>query len=363
MHIAGKFLKHAVGVLLLCWRRVLKTAAVISVVAFLAVEILSMVVTHSFPPPSTAHLVACAFALAIAYGAAMTVFLDELVVGMIESVAVLEGDVAAGTRSAAIAAEREISDLRAGLGHWFGRRDDPVEALSRVAVSVPVAAAAAALGSSIRASRHVSAEPAPHSDEEHMLVAEESEPGADTSDGEDDNTLRAVLDPPIPPLPMQQQWPQPVRADQLPRIQWATETESTTEPSLPAPPSLPSLPRMVPVRTVPLADAADDTPIEPDAGAGDTDQTLDELADDQVVVMGESVASPEQPSAAGAVGEPDSATAEVPSVQSPSDDARPAGGVWQRLSQVLSGVSPAITLPGTSAPRDEATEEPDERDG
>lgn len=120
IQMGGKFLKHAVGVLLLCWRRMLRAGLVAGLVAVVLGELAAMAITHSLNPGGPAQLVVAALAIALAYGAALTVLVEEFIQGVVETLRLLEGDVAAGARASAVLAEREIGEVHIGLKHLLG---------------------------------------------------------------------------------------------------------------------------------------------------------------------------------------------------------------------------------------------------
>src|SRR5579859_2223698 len=119
---AGEILKHAFGVLLLVWRRVLYATGIGGAVAFLLAEAAGCLVSHSFPPPLLTHAVALLFAFAVAWGAAVTMFIEELLTGLLDTTHFLEGHVEAGARAAAIIAEREAGEAGRGLSRLLGHR-------------------------------------------------------------------------------------------------------------------------------------------------------------------------------------------------------------------------------------------------
>src|SRR5689334_18832399 len=119
---AGDILKHTVGVLLLVWRRVLYAIGIGGALAFLLAEAAGCLVSHSFPPPLLTHAVALLFAFAVAWGAAVTMFIEELLTSLLDTTHFLEGRVEAGARAAAIIAEREAGEAGRGLSRWLGHQ-------------------------------------------------------------------------------------------------------------------------------------------------------------------------------------------------------------------------------------------------
>lgn len=305
LHLVGYLFKHAVGILLLCWRRMLRAAVIVALVAAIAAEVLAMVVTHQIPPSGAAHLVAAGLALGLAYGAALTVFLDELIVGAIETIGVLEGDVRSAARASAIASEREVGDLRTSLSHWFTVRPSPQPHLSLERVVAVASLAEAALAASRRSAAPAAPTPAATpaaagASGPRVLTAPAAVPSSATPD-DDDGTLRALADvslgpihaseprtpatidseepphaaPPIDDMPdatnspsddvagtlasasvlaevvslppaQDIRNPSPVRADLLPRIAWAQEDVGQTQPASQTLSPAPHSPNLVP---------------------------------------------------------------------------------------------------------------------
>ncbi|HUY77519.1 MAG TPA: hypothetical protein VMV29_12170 [Ktedonobacterales bacterium] len=120
IQMGGRFLKHAVGILLLCWRRMLRAGLVAALVAIVLGEVVAMTMTHSLNPGGPAQFAVAALAIALAYGAALTVLVEEFIWGVVETLRLLEGDVAAGARASSVLAEREIGQVHIGLKHLFG---------------------------------------------------------------------------------------------------------------------------------------------------------------------------------------------------------------------------------------------------
>src|SRR5262245_61406164 len=121
----GSLLKHALGVLLLAWRRILLASSAAGVAGVLIGETIAVAATKEIPPPLMAHVVIGLFAVALAYGTAFTVFLEEIIHGLIATIRLLEGEVAAGARAAAIIAEREAGEVGTGLMRLFGAHPKP----------------------------------------------------------------------------------------------------------------------------------------------------------------------------------------------------------------------------------------------
>lgn len=194
----GSLLKHALGVLLLAWRRMLLVGAAALVGGLLVGETAAVVASGRIPPPLLSQVVIAIFAVVIAYAASMTVFLEELLHGIIATIRLVEGDVTAGARAAAVIAEREAGEVGSGLMRLFGAKPKPAT----------VAVAAAAVGSlGALASWRVGAP------------------------SETDEAIEAT-DTFVTTAPRPRVDARPVRADQLPRIGWAADAaEATTDPS------------------------------------------------------------------------------------------------------------------------------------
>jgi hypothetical protein len=151
-------MKHVVGVLLLAWRRVLRALAVAGGTAFVLAEIVGGLIAHSFPPLPT-HIFAGVFAVIVAYCAALTTVIDELIEGALEAVRLVEGDAKAAARSSAILAEREVSEVGRGIRRMFGLERDPSAAPSSVRLAATALAATAATAAVV-ARRTLTAPPA-----------------------------------------------------------------------------------------------------------------------------------------------------------------------------------------------------------
>lgn len=123
--LAGRFLKHAAGLLVLGWQRMVRAAGIAALLGALGVEMLACVSTGQFPPPLLAHVVAAVLALVLAYCAALTVLLFELFAGSLEMLRLLMGDVEADARAATVAVEHEIGDVRDSLRRLVGLPPKP----------------------------------------------------------------------------------------------------------------------------------------------------------------------------------------------------------------------------------------------
>ncbi|HEX9414957.1 MAG TPA: hypothetical protein VF916_15745 [Ktedonobacterales bacterium] len=108
--LLGHVMRHAIGVLLLCWRRAVRAGAIAGVVGAAAVEIGAVLSTHRFPPDGVAQLVAVTLGAALAFGVAVTVITDELVIGIIDAIRLLLGEAEAGVRVARAASQRTVGE-------------------------------------------------------------------------------------------------------------------------------------------------------------------------------------------------------------------------------------------------------------
>jgi hypothetical protein len=122
IRMAGHFVTHSLGILLLCWRRMSRAALITFGVGFVLVEIVGTAFIGHFPAPVLTHVVALIFALVAAYAVAVTVFIDELFIGSIDLIRVLQGDMTAGARALAIATERRAGEAGGGVMRWLGVR-------------------------------------------------------------------------------------------------------------------------------------------------------------------------------------------------------------------------------------------------
>ena len=118
---AGTIMKHVVGVLILCWRRMLRAMGVAGLAGLILAELAGSLATHRFPPAPLSHVVAFVMAAALAYAAALTVLIDELLGGAIATVRVAEGEVSAGVRALAALAKRERGEAGRGISRRVGR--------------------------------------------------------------------------------------------------------------------------------------------------------------------------------------------------------------------------------------------------
>jgi hypothetical protein len=255
--IVSGILRHAVGVILLCWVRAARAAGIAGLIGFVITEIAATALTHHFPATGVSHLVALALGVALAYAAGVTVFADELILGITDAVQLLMGEAEAGARAAAILVEREagmglapllrraglapaVSGLRAGEGsralaslatRWAQRDEDSDDRGSEEPAHASAPARRARRPSDSATSETLAA------------LAPETEPIAQ----------------PLPPV-----LGRPVPADRLPRIGWMEERSAprvdpiatrAAPPQAPAPITRPLLPEMNPAPGSPASSA------------------------------------------------------------------------------------------------------------
>lgn len=322
--LAGTFLKHALGLLMLCWRRMLRASAIAALIGIIATEILACLATGQFPPPLLAQLVSAALALVLAYSAALTVLLYELFAGALDTIRMLMGDAEAGIRAASATVDHETGNVRATLRRLVG-----------LLVKPPTAASAAAA---------VTLPP----------LAARSGRGRMPTDAESEGTDAGSV-PPHPPRITA--WPVP--ASQLPRIAWTYE-----EPiHAPPPPELPPPAAMEPVSPVPPQHeegAAATVRTMPQSGKLELLANMDESTLKRRIAGGTAAAKPSREMAEIA---PEPAWAQPRSTRPLESTTRPlgittrplgrvtrplteanrireardSGGLWERLSQALVG--------------------------
>ncbi len=332
---AGRMLRHAVGVLLLCWFRALRAAAFTALLGMIVIEIGAIVITHHFPPDGAAQLVAVAFAGALAFGVALTVVLDELIAGIIEIMGVLRGEAETGARAAAVVAQREVGESSAAIFHRLG--------LSTLVASPT---------------------PSPVPQSAPPTPPPVSRPVSDWPDEEATATGETLAELAVSPAdsPARQE-ARPVRADLLPRLSWTDEhpavrpqtsptsaplTADASDPTAEAAPVEESAPEPIASTPSPVADA--ETPIlaEPsvwhtdDAPAPDADAWHDPLAHAEQPTEEED-AGIQPVDAFGAP--PPAATARPHSADTrPLPETEQRYTMWDHISHVLAG-RPVELLP------------------
>jgi hypothetical protein len=169
-------------------------SAAAAVAGVLIGEIGAVIITGLVPPPLMAHLVVLVFAAVLAYSTALTVFFEEILHGLVNTIRMVEGDLAAGARAAAVIAEREAGEAGSGLMRFFGKRplpQPPAETTARAFV-------------------------APTVDSMRSIEIQQSEADFDATEAFVTTAPRPRVDA------------RPVRADQLPRIGWAASGPQTS---------------------------------------------------------------------------------------------------------------------------------------
>jgi hypothetical protein len=171
-------------------------------VAFVLVEVVGSVLLGHFPAPELTHAVALIFALAAAYAVALTVFIDELFIGSIDLIRVLEGDTVAGAHALALATERRVGEAGSGVMRWLGVQPPTVEA-----------------GTSVS--------PADTADTAESAEAGEAQYETSPDDADQEKQTQADIDATdqfLSTAPRTRVNARPVQATELPRIEWAVES-------------------------------------------------------------------------------------------------------------------------------------------
>jgi hypothetical protein len=306
IELAGRLFQHTLGVLLLCWQRMLRFGLSVGVLSFLMAEVLGAALTRQFPPSILTTVVALIVAFALGYAAALTALADELLISAMDTVRLLEGDTRAGLRVAAVAAEREAGEARQGLLRWLGHPPAP-----KAATALSVAGVA----------DHIASSSAP-------VASETLEDVAATERFQSSSARNPVN-------------ARPVRADQLPRIPWAYEQDgdnAAPEVGGAPPTEMPPLPLRVP-DVAPLAAPSD--------GLTTGNETVAAMDDPAATLP--SARKPEAPPAAlvsTTTAVAGGAGATAPSAPDASGDR----SIWARIGQALVGnTMPLAALGGTHA--------------
>jgi hypothetical protein len=202
IRMAGRFVTHGLGILLLCWRRMSRAALISFGVAFVLVEAVGSALLGHFPAPVLTHVVALIFALAVAYAVALTVFVDELFIGAIDVIRALQGDAGAGARALTIATERRAGEAGSGVMRWLGIMPSRSPAAMEVASPAP--------------------EGLVFAEYDNMLYSAEEQWKQTQADVE-------ATDEFLSTSPRPRVNARPVQADQLPRIAWAMEKLEQSE--------------------------------------------------------------------------------------------------------------------------------------
>ena len=243
IRMGGGALRHILGVLLLAWRRVVRTAGIALVAAIVVTEIVGSLVTHHFPPYLLTHVMALAMGIVVAYCVALMVLVDQLLKGTRDLVRMALGEVEAGARAAAIIAEREVGDVWGWARRLVAGRDAVPQPLAprlgtpprpsgrtlTTATSGGPRASARTLGQ-FPISRAATGAPTPAppsalADPARLRVpprlgATHRPAPVPRDETHDDIAATDVFRKTAPPTPANAH---PVRADQLPRIEWAAE--------------------------------------------------------------------------------------------------------------------------------------------
>ena len=186
---AGKLARHALGVLLLCWRRMIRAMLVAGGVATVAALVFGAIEAHHVFPGMFGVIAAAFFGAVVGYSAAATVLIDELLRGMLDIVHVIEGDAEAGVRSLAASAEHERGAILRFFDPKPRAQAAPIEPAPFVAGAVATAA--------------------------FDPRDPERETRRDIADTDDFSST----------APRPRVNARPVRADQLPRIEWQYEAQ------------------------------------------------------------------------------------------------------------------------------------------
>jgi hypothetical protein len=193
-HPAAQLIEHVIGTLLHIWWRVARIGLIAGGSVALTTEIVGGIVARHFPGGLT-HVTAIVLGVAAAYASAVTALITEILLGLLHTLRVLEGDAEAGALAAAAIARQEAHTLAHDLESLFG--------LHRQTDDQPSPAA--------------SAMPAPRTPvpARPLTAANANAPSDNLAATE---AFAASLPPQLPPLP--------VRADRLPRIEWAEQGAS-----------------------------------------------------------------------------------------------------------------------------------------
>lgn len=225
----GSFLKHAVGVLMLCWQRMVRAGLVAFGIGFVLALLGGVIATGQAFPGPLAVVVALLFGAGVGYAVAMTILVEEFILGAIDLLHLLEGDVAKVAHISEAIAEREFGEVGQGLRRFIGlpttgaaRKVTPATRLV-----LPRAGAAPASGAA-RGSRMAETAAAVGAVGAAALAARAA--------------TRAPQAPPEEPPATSEQAPigEPVPADRLPRIAWTYEHEAVKPPPVSQEPATPS---------------------------------------------------------------------------------------------------------------------------
>ncbi|MGZ3668148.1 MAG: hypothetical protein ACXVDA_27100 [Ktedonobacterales bacterium] len=243
VYFAGHVLRHIGGILLLCWRRMVMSALIAGGIGLVLAEIIGSGIMHQIPAPVSTQIVATLFAAGLAYGAALTALLAEIIAGALDTIRLLEGEAGAGARAAAIIDERAERELSGFIG-WIdagavalvtrlsGRRASPRREVSSQTTTNqghPPAPSQATKPTEPRRGPPAPARTALRPPLELQRPAPDGGKHAQAAKGEIDTlnleTLAeiAATEEFINTAPRPKVNARPVRAEQLPRIEWASE--------------------------------------------------------------------------------------------------------------------------------------------
>ncbi len=116
----GSFLKHAVGVLMLCWQRMVRAGLIAFGIGFVLALLVAVIVTGQAFPGPLAVTVALLFGAGMGYAVAMTILVEEFLLGAIDLIHLLQGDVAKIAHISEAIAEREFGEVGQGLRRLVG---------------------------------------------------------------------------------------------------------------------------------------------------------------------------------------------------------------------------------------------------
>jgi hypothetical protein len=204
-HSATLLIEHVVGTLLHIWWRVARIGLIAGAAVALAAEIAGGIITRHFPG-GMVHLTALVLGVVAAYAAAVTALVSEIMLGLVQTIRVLEGDVEAGALAAAAIARQEARSATRDVTSLFGlrRHEEAPHTTPRAALAATPGLRAATSAHSMRGPRL----------------------NAPTPDVAATEAFAAALPSQLPPLP--------VRADRLPRIEWADQATSPALSTAPA---------------------------------------------------------------------------------------------------------------------------------
>lgn len=130
----GAFFRHIIGVLLLCWRRMLRAGLIAFAFGVTLALLVAVIATGQAFPGALALAVALVFGAVLAYCVALTVLIEEFLLGVVDLIRLLEGDVKAVAHLAATVEEREVGAVTQGLRRLIGL---PISTRATSAASAP----------------------------------------------------------------------------------------------------------------------------------------------------------------------------------------------------------------------------------